>query len=198
MLPRFIGLDIAIAAIPASEGYLLVDFKKCQGCLSCMLACSLVHEGTENLSLARIQVLQNSFAKFPDDLSMAQCRQCVESPCVDACPAEALHVDKKNGNIRIVDMKKCTGCKACVHACPFEPSRVLWDPHKKKALKCDLCSDAPFWSEKGGVKGKQACVEVCPLNAIQFTQKIPEQKGDTGYKVNLRGESWKKLGYRTD
>jgi protein NrfC len=198
MLPRFIGLDIAIAAIPASEGYLLVDFKKCQGCLSCMLACSLVHEGTENLSLARIQVLQNSFAKFPDDLSMAQCRQCVESPCVDACPAEALYVDKKNGNIRIVDMKKCIGCKACVHACPFEPSRALWDPYKKKALKCDLCSNAPFWSEKGGVKGKQACVEVCPLNAIQFTKKIPEQKGDAGYKVNLRGESWKKLGYPTN
>jgi protein NrfC len=48
------------------------------------------------------------------------------------------------------------------------------------------------------VKGKQACVEVCPLKAIQFTKKIPEQKGDTGYKVNLRGESWKKLGYPTD
>jgi protein NrfC len=76
--PNLIWLDDAIAAIPASEGYLLVDTKKCQGCLSCMLACSLVHEGTENLSLARIQILQNSFAKFPDDLTMAQCRQCVE------------------------------------------------------------------------------------------------------------------------
>jgi hypothetical protein len=46
-------------AIPASEGYLLVDTKKCQGCVSCMLACSLVHEGIASLSLARIQVLQN-------------------------------------------------------------------------------------------------------------------------------------------
>ncbi len=74
-IPRLIWLDDAIAAIPASKRYLLVDTKKCQGCLSCMLACSLVHEGTENLSLARIQILQNSFEKFPDDLSMAQCRQ---------------------------------------------------------------------------------------------------------------------------
>jgi protein NrfC len=163
-----------------------------------MLACSLVHEGTENLSLSRIQILQNSFEKFPDDLTMAQCRQCVEPPCVEACPEKALYVDKKNGNIRIVDMKKCNGCKACVQACPYEPARVLWNPEKNKALKCDLCSDAPFWSEKGGVKGKQACVEVCPLKAIQFTKKIPEQQGDIGYKVNLRGESWKKLGYPTD
>ena len=78
LVPGLIWLDDSIAAIPASEGYLLVDTKKCQGCLSCMLACSLVHEGIENLSFARIQILQNSFGKFPDDLSMAQCRQCVE------------------------------------------------------------------------------------------------------------------------
>jgi protein NrfC len=158
----------------------------------------LVHEGKENLSLARIQILQNSFAKFPDDLTMAQCRQCVEPPCVESCPEKALYVDKKNGNIRIVDVKKCIGCKSCVQACPYEPSRALWDSDKKHALKCDLCSDAPFWSQKGGVKGKQACVEVCPLGAIQFTKKIPEQKGDSGYNVNLRGAGWKKLGYPTD
>ena len=197
-LPKLIWLDDAIAASPASEGYLLVDTKKRQGCLSCMLACSLVHEGTENLSLSRIQILQNSFAKFPDDLTMAQCRQCVEPPCVEACPEKALFVDKKNGNVRTVDVKKCTGCKACIQACPYEPGRALWNPDKKHALKCDLCSGAPFWSQKGGVKGKQACVEVCPLNAIQFTKKIPEQKGDFGYKVNLRGESWKRLGYPID
>jgi protein NrfC len=198
VFPRPIWLNDAFAAIPASEGYLLVDTKKCQGCLSCMLACSLVHEGTENLTLSRIQILQNSFEKFPDDLTMAQCRQCVDPPCVEACPVKALFVDKKNGNVRIVDVKKCIGCKACVQACPFEPSRALWNSDNKHALKCDLCFDAPFWSEKGGVKGKQACVEVCPLKAIQFTTNIPEQKGDTGYKVNLRGESWKKLGYPTD
>ena len=26
-----------VVAIPASQGYLLVDFKKCAGCMSCML-----------------------------------------------------------------------------------------------------------------------------------------------------------------
>ena len=198
VLPQIVWLNHALAAVPASEGYLLVDTKKCQGCLSCMLACSLVHEGTENLSLARIQILQNSFGKFPDDLTIAQCRQCVEPTCVEACPEKALQVDPKNGNIRIVDVKKCIGCNSCIQACPFEPSRALWNPDNKKALKCDLCSDAPFWSEKGGVKGKQACVEVCPLKAIQFTKNIPEQKGDTGYEVNLRGAEWKRLGYPTD
>ena len=82
LLPNLIWLDNAIAAIPASEGYLLVDTKKCQGCMSCMLACSLVHEGVENLTLSRIQVIQNSFNGFPDDLTLEQCRQCVDPACV--------------------------------------------------------------------------------------------------------------------
>ena len=34
---------------PASAGYILVDAKKCQGCLWCVLTCSLVHEREANL-----------------------------------------------------------------------------------------------------------------------------------------------------
>jgi protein NrfC len=198
LLPKLIWLDDAIAAIPAAEGYLLVDTKKCQGCLSCMLACSLVHEGKENLSLARIQVLQNSFGKFPDDLTMAQCRQCIDPGCIKACPEGALFVDTENGNIRRVEIKKCIGCKACIQACPYEPSRAVWNAQGKYALVCDLCLNAPFWNRKGGANGKQACVEVCPLSAIKFTKEIPIQKGDDGYKVNLRGPGWRRLGYPTD
>ena len=58
------------------------------------------------------------------------------------------------------------------------------------AEKCDLCIDTPFWDERGGVDGLQACVKVCPMGAIQFTKEIPTQIGDTGYKVNLREEGW--------
>jgi protein NrfC len=200
ILPNVIWLDDAIAAIPASEGYLLVDTKKCQGCLSCMLACSLVHEGVQDLSLARIQVLQDSFQKWPEDLTVEQCRQCVDPACVKACPTGALHADAKFGNVRMVNAKKCIGCKSCIEACPYQPSRALWNSEGKHAQKCDLCANTPYhWDEAGGgPKGKLACVEVCPLHAIRFTKEIPAQKGDTGYKVNLRGDEWKKLGYPTN
>ena len=70
-------LEDAVAAIPASGGYLLVDTKKCQGCATCMLACSLVREGKQSLYLSRIQVLQSPFEKWPRDVSIEQCRQCV-------------------------------------------------------------------------------------------------------------------------
>jgi hypothetical protein len=41
-------------------------------------------------------------------------------------------------------------------------------------------------------------VEVCPVNAIKLTQVIPKQRGYAGYKVNLRGEAWRKMGYSID
>jgi protein NrfC len=58
-LPKIVKLADGRSGLPVSGGYLLVDLKKCQGCMSCMLACSLVNEGVENPSLSRIQVIQN-------------------------------------------------------------------------------------------------------------------------------------------
>ncbi len=194
------------SGIPISGGYLLVDIKKCQGCVSCMLACSLVNEGVENLSLSRIQIIQNSFDKWPEDLTIEQCRQCVDPGCVKACPENALKVDTHFGNIRrVVAIEKCIGCGSCVDECPFTPSRPIVTPDEKyegdyKARKCALCADAPFhWDPKGGgPKGKQACVEVCPVGAIEFTSEVPIQEGDSGYHVNLRDYNWKLLGFPKD
>lgn len=198
VLTNLVWVKKGIAAIPVSEGYLLVDFKKCQGCVSCMLACSLVHEGAENLSLSRIQIIQDSFQKWPDDVAIEQCRQCVEPACVEACPEGALTADTKHGNVRRVCKSKCIGCMACVEACPFPPSRAIWNFQENHAQKCDLCVNAPFWEDKGGPDGKQACIEVCPVGAIKFVKEIPQQKGDKGYKVNLRESTWRILGYPVD
>lgn len=195
MLPGLLVVDDALAVMPVSGGYLLVDRKKCQGCVSCMLACSLVHEGTESLALSRILIIQDSFKKFPDDLDVAQCRQCVDPACVKACPAEALAANPNHGNIRMVDEEKCTGCKSCIEACPHAPGRVIWNAEKKTARICDLCAEAPFWNHEGGPGGRQACVDVCPVGAIEFSDRIPVQEGEKGYQVDLRGESWKNLGY---
>ncbi|MCP4348704.1 MAG: 4Fe-4S dicluster domain-containing protein [Desulfobacterales bacterium] len=198
MLPGIIMINDAVAAMPVSGGYILVDLKKCQGCMTCMLTCSLAHEGAESLSLSRIQIVQDAFGKFPNDLGIAQCRQCVEPACVNACPSDALFANPRYGNIRMVDAEKCTGCKSCIEACPYSPGRAVWDAENKKARLCDLCAETPYWNQKGGIGGKQACVEICPVGALEFTNKIPVQEGEKGYQTNLRGETWKKLGYPVD
>jgi protein NrfC len=198
--PVFIGAN----EIPPADGYLLVDIEKCQGCASCMLACSLIHEGVESLSLSRIQIVQDSFEGFPNDLSIEQCRQCVDPACVKVCPTGALSPNAEHGNVRMVDKNECIGCGLCHQACPYTPSRAFLAPDPTydgaaKSRKCDLCASAPYhWDAAGGGPGgKQACVSVCPVGAIAFTTEIPEQAGDGGYRVNLRGEAWAILGYPT-
>lgn len=179
---------------PASQGYLVYDSKKCAGCTTCMLACSLVHEGVQSLSLSRIQIIQDSFGRFPYDVKMAPCRQCVMPVCVDKCPVGAAHVDTENGNVRRIDSDKCIGCRTCLRMCPQQPHRPVWNHLKKKSMKCDLCLDTPHWKEQGGVAGKQACVESCPMKAIKFVTKTPNQEETEGYDVNLRNVNWINLG----
>ena len=156
---------------PHSEANLVVDHKKCAGCFSCMMACALVHEGEENLALARIQIMRNIFDPYSDDIAIAACRQCVKPQCVIACPNGACHVDEAHGNVRVIDQDKCDGCGKCLEACPFVPQMPIWNPEKKKASKCDLCVSTPYWSEKGGPDGKQACVSVCPTKAIELVKR---------------------------
>ena len=185
--------------IPVSKGYLVYDSKKCAGCTTCMLACSLTHYGVHSLSLSRIQIMQDSFGKFPDDIKMAPCRQCVTPPCVINCPVGAAYVDTKNGNVRRIDSNKCIGCKTCIKMCPQQPHRTVWNPELKpmgKSSKCDLCIDtAAYWNEKGGPGGKQACVESCPFKALKFVAETPDQTETNGYDVKLRNEHWFKLGF---
>lgn len=186
----------AAASYPVSGGYLVYDSKKCTGCTTCMLSCSLVHYGVQNPSRARIQIMQDPFAKFPNDIKMAPCRQCQAPVCVQACPVGAAYVDTANGNVRRIDGQKCIGCKRCIEMCPQQPHRTVWImvDGRGKSSKCDLCIDTPCWDEKGGPGGKQACVEACPMKAIRFVDKMPAQKETDGYDINLRNDHWYNLG----
>ena len=193
-----------LLAIPSgmadSEGFLVVDLKKCQGCGTCMMACALAHYGVASYSLSRIQIQQDSFADWPDDVSMAVCRQCQDAPCVAVCPVRPIRANKPNpmqGNVRMIDPNLCIGCKMCLTRCPYTPSRIQWNFELQKSQKCDLCVDTPYMEEKGGPGGTQACVKVCPVNAIAFTTKMPDQGSEESYHVNLRGRAWSRLGMTT-
>ncbi len=186
-------------AIADSKGFLVVDMKKCQGCGSCMMACSLAHSGSASYTESRIQIMQHSFGNWPDDVFIAQCRQCQNAPCVEVCPTGANHVDVEHGNVRRVDPERCIGCKMCIQSCPFTPARLQWDKGRRKSQKCDLCVDTPYLDEEGGPGGVQACVRVCPVNAITFTTAMPVQnRDDASYTVNLRDWVWKRLGMTTE
>ena len=96
----------------ASKAYVVYDSRLCWGCQSCMFACSTSHQGEANPTLSRIQIIRDapSFTKYPLDITMAVCRQCVTPLCVQNCPVGAAHVDAEHGTVRVIDQDKCIGC----------------------------------------------------------------------------------------
>ena len=144
-----------------------MDMKKCQGCVSCMMACSLVHHGAENLSLSRIQVLQNPQGSFPDDLYIAQCRQCVKPACEKACPTGACKRETPEKPV-LVNGDLCDARAECVEACPFD--MMFMSADGKVAVKCDLCPERL-------AEGKlPACVEACPTSALRYDDGTETKK----------------------
>jgi protein NrfC len=185
----------AASSYEPSTGYIVHDSRLCLGCQSCMFACSMVHEGMANPSLSRIQIIRDapSFTKYPYDIFMSVCRQCVTPLCVQNCPTGACHVDTANGNVRRIDEDKCIGCGRCIEACPHKPHRTIWNFVKNISMKCDLCIDAPYWGKKGGPDGHQACVDICPANALKLVHEPPPQTDVTGYDVDLAPPPRKKV-----
>jgi protein NrfC len=168
----------------ASWGFILVDMDKCQGCQSCMLACSLAHEGAISLSSSRIQVLSDPYGSVPDDITISQCRQCTKPACMKACPTGALHRDRKHRNVATIDPAKCIGCQKCINACAWAPARAIWNNETGKSQKCDMCASATNWDQTGGPDGKKACVEICPRGAIAFSKLIPAQDDPDSYIID--------------
>jgi protein NrfC len=74
----------------------------------------------------------------------------------------------------------------------------VWNHENGVSSKCDLCLDTPYWDEKGGPEGKQACVEACPMMAIKMVHETPDQKETEGYDINLRNDNFLNLGLVED
>jgi Fe-S-cluster-containing dehydrogenase component len=113
-----------------------VDHRLCVGCKQCELVCSLTKTGAFNPYRARIRVTRNP-AK--GNYLPIICYHCKEPRCQKACPEDALKRDLNTGAV-VLDESLCTGCRACVVACPFGAIQV--DPDGD-ILKCDLCGGDP-------------------------------------------------------
>jgi Fe-S-cluster-containing dehydrogenase component len=162
-----------------AKGIIIADPTKCVGCRRCELACTEFNDGKAKPSMARIKVARNmnfgpkgAYAGQNGEgnwgkglITQDLCKQCPHPvPCANACPNDAI-ILKPPLNARVVDAQKCTGCKMCQKACPWE--MMSFDTDTNKATKCFLC------------KGKPKCVEACPADALSYrpwrdlTDKVP-------------------------
>jgi len=114
----------------------------CSGCRTCQLVCSLHNLGENNPKKAALAV--RGLFPAPGRYQLVTCDQCGE--CAEVCPVEA--IKEQNGNY-IIDAELCTGCLACVEACPR--GAMFTHPDREAPIKCTGCGE---------------CVKYCPRGAL--------------------------------
>ncbi len=149
-----------------AAGHIVHDQQLCAGCRTCMAVCSLSHNGAVSPELSGIQVMW-----FPREGSVVDsntCQQCKGPECRAICATVALYIDEKTG-ARVIDEKKCIGCRLCQEACPNKTrdphyygdglSPIRYNAEKNVCFKCDLCGGDP------------QCVKFCPMKALSLSKK---------------------------
>jgi carbon-monoxide dehydrogenase iron sulfur subunit len=130
----------------------------CIGCGLCQVHCIIEHSKSKDpikayrreqpRPLSRVRVETNK----PYSISI-RCQQCKDTPCVYACLAGAMTLDKETGLV-MHDAEKCIGCWTCIMVCPY--GAIKPDTSSKIIVKCDLCPNLEV----------PACVANCPNEAL--------------------------------
>jgi Fe-S-cluster-containing dehydrogenase component len=128
---------------------LMVNQDKCDGCMLCVVACSVAHTGTIEAARSHIQVHRTPGGAYIP----LSCHHCETASCVRACPTKACHLDEE-GLAVVIDATRCIGCRTCVVACPF--GHAHYDRVLRVSTKCDYCD------------GEPECARVCARGAIEY------------------------------
>jgi len=147
---------------------LMIDEYACWGCMACEAACKQEHNPPDGVRLIKIteQWSQSAEGNLNFTFRVTLCRHCDDPPCAEACPEEAIF--KRDDGIVILKGELCSGCGACIDACPY--GAIDFDTDQGMARKCDLC----YHRVDQGLL--PACADnVCPAHCIYFGD--PEKMG---------------------
>jgi Fe-S-cluster-containing dehydrogenase component len=140
---------------------LKIDNNLCWGCKTCEVACKQENRSIDGVKLISVQEKLSELISGKPDLvfQVNMCRHCDDPPCVEACLEEA--IIKRQDDIVVMDYDLCSGCRACMDACPYDA--ILFDEQKSIAQKCNLCHHRV---DQGLIP---ACADnVCPAHCIHF------------------------------
>lgn len=128
--------------------------ERCTGCRACEGACK--QENNLPVGVRWRVINMNVEGIYPDLKKIYQqsvCRHCAKPKCCAACPAGAIWKEEASG-IVLVDAERCSGCRECIKACPFDA--MNFDEDRQKAGKCTLCNS----------RIKQGLLPACVANCM--------------------------------
>lgn len=167
----------------------VIDIAKCNGCHACQVVCKDEHVGNDWTPIAKsqpdtgqfwlslTQKVRGSVPKVKVAYRPHLCMHCDIAPCMDACPVEGA-IYKRDDGLVIIDPVKCTGCKNCVDACPYEV--IFFNEELNIAQKCTGCAHLldDGWQEP-------RCADACPTEALCFMDETEARE------IISKAEVWK-------
>ncbi|MDR1089388.1 MAG: carboxypeptidase regulatory-like domain-containing protein [Coriobacteriales bacterium] len=149
----------------------LIDLSHCNGCYNCQVVCKDEHCGTSWLPYAAEQPVTGQFWMRVDEKTRGQvpwvrvsyvptlCAHCADAPCAAVCASDAFV--RRSDGLLVLEPEKCTGCQACVDACPM--GAIYFNDDAFIAQKCTGCAHL---LDNGWALPR--CADSCAHDAIQF------------------------------
>jgi tetrathionate reductase subunit B len=178
----------------------VIDIAKCNGCYSCQVVCKDEHVSNDWTPIAKPQPdtgqfwldlterVQGTVPKVKVAYRPHLCMHCDNAPCAAACSVEGAVYQRDDGLV-IIDPVKCTGCKNCVDACPYDA--IFFNDDLNIAQKCTGCAHL---LDDGWVEPR--CADACPTLALRLMDETeaadliaaaevwkPELKDEVGPRV---------------
>lgn len=171
-----------------------LNLTACTGCRQCEYACAVENNTPPDMHYIRVLEFDvGTFDVFEADRDYegqvpragkvympVACQQCVNPPCVAACPVRATW--RERDGIVVIDYNWCVGCRYCQAACPYGARRFNFE--QASIRPSEINPDQGYLSNRArpaGVMEKchfclhrtrrgqlPACQEACPVGARKF------------------------------
>jgi carbon-monoxide dehydrogenase iron sulfur subunit len=146
-------------------GRIFHDYRACVGCQTCEMVCTMFNHKEVNPSKSRIKI----YTYQPTVFIGIVCQQCMDRPCVNACPVEpdangwrALYENPKTKALA-VNYERCIQCGKCVEACKTKRNgNIYMNVKSYPDGYCTLCDGDP------------QCVKQCPQNALMTVPRTTD------------------------